>query len=510
MPSASGLIAIASALAVGALGFAHGPRPVLGQVTYPSSPQVVDTNGTIQVDGPLTIHAIDFVSARTGWVLATNQAGHMLLYGTSDGGQQWTLRHDGWQTLGDASLTVWPMQVAFANSEDGLMVLGESSSHGTPLDPSSMYAEVARTTDGGRQWHVEARNLVLGDGPLSLAMTGPSSAWLSSGNAMAPETTVWHTVDGGTRWSHRTVPSRVRAYMPGAGVLQTTRPNDAVLLTGLNQPHGKVTILDQITTDGGQHWRTAILPTTGLPLSVEFPATRNPSAAYLSITHQWLIAGSPNGPQHLYAYQPVARRWQRVTTPAPPVLISMEAGGVGYVSNDRHLWRTMNNGKSWVLLPSPAQSAVSASPSHGTAPSTTMPTSSPPWTYVLFTNHGPNGSFAVNIPQQFTAQAPPTDHDGRTWIHGSATITAFSEINAAQAKLAYPLSPKTTDITYEAKGPHWRVASGVEGSSIVYAKVYFLGPDIFWLKLTYPKADQDQYGPMVARVANSFVPSVKP
>lgn len=88
MPSASGLIAIASALAVSALGFAHGPRAVLGQVTQPSSPQVVDTNGTIQVDGPLTIRAIDFVSASTGWVLVTTQVGHPLLYGTSDGGQQ--------------------------------------------------------------------------------------------------------------------------------------------------------------------------------------------------------------------------------------------------------------------------------------------------------------------------------------------------------------------------------------------------------------------------------------
>lgn len=137
-----------------------------------------------------------------------------------------------------------------------------------------------------------------------------------------------------------------------------------------------------------------------------------------------------------------------------------------------------------------------------------FPTSS--WTYASVTNHGPNGSFTVSIPQQFAAAPPPTDHDGRTWRHGSATITAFSEVNAAHAKLAYPLNPKTTNITYEAKGPHWRVASGIEGSSIVYAKVYFMGSDIFWLKLTYPEADQDQYSSMVARVANSFVPSVKP
>ncbi|NMP24947.1 hypothetical protein [Sulfobacillus harzensis] len=71
---------------------------------------------------------------------------------------------------------------------------------------------------------------------------------------------------------------------------------------------------------------------------------------------------------------------------------------------------------------------------------------SPSWTYAMFTNHGPNGSFTMRIPQQFTAQAPPTDHDGRTWTHGSATITAFSEINATHARLAYPLSRQTAHV----------------------------------------------------------------
>lgn len=83
-------------------------------------------------------------------------------------------------------------------------------------------------------------------------------------------------------------------------------------------------------------------------------------------------------------------------------------------------------------------------------------------------------------------------------------------INAAHATLFSPLNPQTTHVTYRAQGPHWRVASGVQGSTIVYVKVYFLGPDIFWLKLTYPKADQHQYGAMVTHVAQSFTPSAKP
>ena len=177
--------------------------------------------------------------------------------------------------------------------------------------------------------------------------------------------------------------------------------------------------------------------------------------------------------------------------------------------------------------PSPSHSVsqssrgtVSTSPAGQPAPNTSAPTrpsgsvasSSSSWTYAAFTNHGPNGSFTLSIPRQFTAQAPPTDHDGRTWTHGPAKITAFSEINAAHEKLAsfQSFNPQTTHITYQAQGLHWRVASGVQGSTIVYAKVYFLGPDIFSLTLTYPQDDQRQYGTMVTRVAESFVPSVKP
>lgn len=111
---------------------------------------------------------------------------------------------------------------------------------------------------------------------------------------------------------------------------------------------------------------------------------------------------------------------------------------------------------------------------------------------------------------QFTAGPRPTDNDGRSWTHGAAKITAFSVINAAHATLASPLNPQTTDVTYRAQGPDWRVASGVHGSTVVYAKVYFLGQDIFWLRITYPKADQQQYGALVTRVADSFTPSVKP
>lgn len=130
--------------------------------------------------------------------------------------------------------------------------------------------------------------------------------------------------------------------------------------------------------------------------------------------------------------------------------------------------------------------------------------------YHPFTNRGPNGSFRISIPQQFITQPPPTDHDGRSWRFGSAQITAFSEINADAAHPGLLLNPRTTTITYRAQGPDWRVASGYQGAAIVYAKVLFVGPDIFWLEITYPRADQSTYAPLVTRVANSFTPLANP
>lgn len=151
-------------------------------------------------------------------------------------------------------------------------------------------------------------------------------------------------------------------------------------------------------------------------------------------------------------------------------------------------------------------------PTQSPTASRTATSSATVWTYETFTNHGPNGSFTVRIPQQFTAQAPPTDHDGRSWTHGAATITALTVTNAAHATMAtlHPLNAHTTHITYRAQGPDWRVASGIDGSRIVYAKVYLMGQTLFWVTLTYPKADQSQYGPVVTHVADSFTPEPRP
>lgn len=130
------------------------------------------------------------------------------------------------------------------------------------------------------------------------------------------------------------------------------------------------------------------------------------------------------------------------------------------------------------------------------------------WVFITYTNKGPAGSFTLRVPQQFSAQPAPTDHDGRIWVYGLATITAYSEINAFHATLStYQLvNSENTNITYQAHGPNWRVASGVQGDMIVYSKVFLCAPDIFQLTLRYPQSDQRAFQPMVTEVANSFHP----
>ncbi len=225
--------------------------------------------------GSWAVQALDFVSANEGWVLADNQQGNEALFRTQDRGQQWTIIHPDWRPLGNRNTTM-PLTIAFANQRDGWMVLGErGGSKGTLLGLSQGYAEVARTTDGGRQWHLKARKLVFGDGPVSLTTTSSSSVWLSTGNVMAGQNGVWHTTDGGTRWMHSIVRSPIPAYGSNVSGLYASSPSQAVLPTGMQLPHHRVLVLDQWTTDGGRRWHTVRLPPTGLPVGTMLPI--NPS-----------------------------------------------------------------------------------------------------------------------------------------------------------------------------------------------------------------------------------------
>jgi hypothetical protein len=318
---------------------------------------------TLSSSDAWTVNALDFVSAHQGWVLASNRQGRMALFHTHTGGQQWTLIRTNWRSLGNLN-TAWPLTIAFANPQAGWMVVDESSTSGKGLgflDPSEGYLGVASTTDGGRRWHLDVSGLVFGDGPVSLFTTSASSVWLSTGNVMAGQNGVWHTADGGVQWVHTVLRSPIPSYSSNVSDLDASSANHAVLLTGMQLPHHKVLLLDQSTTDGGRQWHTVRLPATGLPVGTMLPSNSESSAAVRSLDLQWILAahwvGSWEGPLHLFAYQPRHRRWhllaipRAISTMGRPPLLDVASDGVGYLGDNADIWRTSNDGTSWVRLP---------------------------------------------------------------------------------------------------------------------------------------------------------------
>jgi len=319
------------------------------------------STATRSSSGAWTVNALDFVAANEGWVLASNPQGREALFRTQDGGQQWTMIRTEWRNLGNLS-TTWPITIAFANPQDGWMVLGEGGgSKGTALGLSQGYVEVARTTDRGRRWDLKAQKLVFGDGPVSVTTTSASSVWLSTGNVMAGQNGVWHTADSGGQWVHTVLRSPIPAYSSNVSALDSSSPSQAILLTGMQLPSRQVLLLDQWTTDGGRQWHTIRLPSTGLPVGTMLPYNSQSSAAYRAPGQQWIIAahwvGSWDGPLHLFAYQPQHRRWhlvaipRRISTMGRPPVLDLARDGIGYLGDNADIWRTSNDGKSWVRLP---------------------------------------------------------------------------------------------------------------------------------------------------------------
>jgi len=67
-------------------------------------------------------------------------------------------------------------------------------------------------------------------------------------------------------------------------------------------------------------------------------------------------------------------------------------------------------------------------------------------------------------------------------------------------------------ITYRPLGDDWLVLSGEADGKVVYEKAIFScgGQLISSFAMLYPADQRDQFEPIVARVANSFVPATKP
>ena len=121
----------------------------------------------------------------------------------------------------------------------------------------------------------------------------------------------------------------------------------------------------------------------------------------------------------------------------------------------------------------------------------------------------------IDYPNQFKAEPPPGNDDGRKFT--SADGAEFS-VSASYNALDFDLAKyqdfilKNLDpgdvVTYTAHGDNWFVLSGSKGSDIFYERHLLshgrqLTEDF---AMTYPAAAKQSYDPIVARMAKSFRP----
>lgn len=165
-----------------------------------------------------------------------------------------------------------------------------------------------------------------GYGSLLYAMS-PNDAWYAFA-ANASTVALYHTVDGGRRWTHQTIPFAParQGYNPLGGPVSMSFANreDGWLMVA--QSHGMSTEPGALyrTVDGGKTWRA--VASTG-PVPVVVPTLPfNGDVSFTGPQDGWLVGSeTTTSPSMLYRTTDGGAHWTRVSFPVPGGLPEAEA-----------------------------------------------------------------------------------------------------------------------------------------------------------------------------------------
>jgi hypothetical protein len=124
--------------------------------------------------------------------------------------------------------------------------------------------------------------------------------------------------------------------------------------------------------------------------------------------------------------------------------------------------------------------------------------------------------FSFDVPDGYTAQAPPADGDGLSFRNaaGPATVTAYGDNNVLGrtpsqelAAIASARQSAGDTITYRfARGDVIAVSGTTPAAMVFYQREVVYPAVIYALAWTYPAAGQTRYDPLVTQTAGSFIP----
>jgi photosystem II stability/assembly factor-like uncharacterized protein len=294
------------------------------------------------------IEAVDFVSRSEGWVAAFNCAeAAVYVYRTTDGGRSW-------ESLGKPSghsCGGGPTFLSFIDGKHGWM---------EPVSPNGPGGELDRTSDGGQTWSGVVHELlprgVHGPG---LRCLGPirflslSTGWMSR----CFDGGLFVTRDGGHRWTRSTIevprPSHARFDLPwfdgSTGVVAATLGSGSPSEGGTAQA-----VAFSVSNDGGRTWSVrSTRRIASCPLEPFFTGWW--PAALAGTRVWWLVSGrkrptvqvTTDGGEH----------WRSTATRGLPSrlcsIVSVSAASpnaawvVARVGHGSALFRTGDGGRTW-------------------------------------------------------------------------------------------------------------------------------------------------------------------
>jgi hypothetical protein len=124
--------------------------------------------------------------------------------------------------------------------------------------------------------------------------------------------------------------------------------------------------------------------------------------------------------------------------------------------------------------------------------------------------------FSFDVPDGYTAQAPPADGDGLSFrdAAGPATVTAYGDDNVLSRTPSQELAAMASahqsagdTVTYRfARGDVIAISGTTPAGMVFYQREVVYPAVIYALAWTYPAVTKTQYDSLVTQTAGSFIP----
>lgn len=120
--------------------------------------------------------------------------------------------------------------------------------------------------------------------------------------------------------------------------------------------------------------------------------------------------------------------------------------------------------------------------------------------------------FAIDVPPNFEMQPPPGNDDGRTFLHGDASLLAYASAGMEDdfaTNIAYEIDWASKDgwlITYQSVKATSASFSGTKGDLILYSRRIAICDGVFiaHFDLQYPAEEREAYDTVIPRLVSSL------